>query len=252
MPKVTTKPTYGNFKPLSAETRYRLIWRSWGLEKAGKNHFGFTAPGPVFGQYFDPGGVEGVAEKFIKGEVEGCEPKEIQACFYRFKKDSDDQDAAREVMEQFTSDYKIALESARTIQWDETEFWACVRFANFGRESGMPRDYGPINAFYRGLLQDAYDAGVNLQLIQKVKEVWKENKRGDSVPSGDYAPQGFKEANYVVQMNLCHTWEKGQGFGVQVVNCRQNMEMAGETFYNTNFTEMAMQVFPGTNESDWC
>jgi hypothetical protein len=41
----------GRFAQHASAPSYRLIVRSWGLDKTGKNHFGFTAPGPIFGQY---------------------------------------------------------------------------------------------------------------------------------------------------------------------------------------------------------
>ena len=244
MPK--SKKDTGGFTPLTDETRYRLIYRSWGLEKTGKNHFGFTGPDPIYGLYFDPGGIEGVAEKFIRGEVDGRK-REINAKFYRFRKsDEDSQEVANEIREQFNEDYQFALKNARTIQWDETEFWAVCRFAEFGRESARTREYGPLNGYYRGLLQDAYDAGVNLQLIQKVKEMYEDDKR-----TGTYEPTGFKEAGYIVQANLCHTWDADKGFGVQIVNCRQNMQLAGEMNYDVDFPQVAQMVFPDSSEEDW-
>lgn len=236
---VTSKAAKSNFTPVSPEIPRRLLWVSAGREKCGKNHFGLTAPGPIFGQYFDPGGLEGVAEKFLAD-------KEVHAVYYKFKK-KDEQTYAKEVRAQFAEDYYDAIkQGARTIQWDETEFWEVCRFAEFGRESAKGREYGPLNGFYRGLIQDAYDAGVNLQLIQKVKEAWEDDK-----PTGKMIPTGFKQAANVVQVNLMHTWTLEDGFQVEIVNCRQNMKIAGEQVANLNFTELAMMVFPDTEEGDW-
>lgn len=238
-----TKPkTFGNFKPLAGTPPRRLIFASNGLEKCGKNHFGLTAPGPIFGQYFDPGGLEGMAEKFL---VAPLGPKEINYASYRFNKRKDDQNTAQEVKEQFLKDYADALGWARTIQWDESEFWEVCRFAEFGRESARGREYGPLNGEYRGLLMDAYDAGVNLQLIQKVKEAWEDDK-----PTGKMKPTGFTQAQNVVQVNLRHSWSLDEGFQVEIVNCRQNMAIAG-TVADLNFVELAQMVYPDTTEGDW-
>jgi hypothetical protein len=242
----------GNFGSLGAKLKNRIVWRSWGKDKTGKNHFGYTAPGPIFGQYFDPGGYEGVAEKFVNGTVqmpdsdECYPPKDIMGCVYRFNKASMDQERAIELRDQFIDDYEKALTLARTIQWDETEVWELFRFAEFGRESAKGQNYGPINGNYRYLLQCGYDAGVNLQLIQKVKETWKNDK-----PSGEYAPMGFKEANYIVQANLEHSWSKADGFGIEVVNCRQNMALAGDQFFNMDFSTFAQMVYPDSAPEDW-
>lgn len=243
MAKTTTS---NRFKEVDPEMLRRLIWRSWGLDKTGKNHFGFTGPGPIYGLYFDPGGIEGVAQKFVKGEVEGQPAKEIRAIQYRFNKKKDDQEYAITLRDKFEDDYAFALTKARTIQWDESEIWEMYRFAEFGGESDVPREYGPLNGRYRGLLQDAYDAGVNLQLIQKVKDEWKNNK-----PTGNMAPIGFKQANYIVQISLEHSWDKDRGFVIKVVNCRQNTAIWGEEFENLTFAELGQLVFPDSESEEW-
>jgi len=241
--------TKSHFKSLAGSPRYRLVIRSWGLDKTGKNHFGFTGPSPIFGQYFDPGGTEGVADRFIAGEFGA--PKEIKGVQYRFKKSEMDQEAAIALRDQFIEDYEEALGSARVVQWDETEVWELFRWAEFNSESDAPRNYNILNARYRTLLQAAYDSGVSLQLIQKMKEKWSTNAKGSPMPTGVYEPMGFKEANYIVQVNLEHLWDHEQGFGVRVANCRQNMTLSGETFWGLDFPTLGQLVFPNSDESDW-
>lgn len=250
-----TKPVnqWGNFRPVSGESRYRLIWRSYGPEKCGKNHFGLTAPGPIAIQSFDIG-LEGVVEKFLKAPLG---PKEIVATHYEFDRDDCSQEAAQTLSKRFDEDYELALTRARTIIWDtETELWELDRFAEFGENAqgvstDAPRNYVRLNSRYRDRIQRAFDSGVNLQLIQKVKERWTTNGKGSPVPSGNFEPTGFKEANYIVQVNIRHSWEKERGFVIDVINCRQNMELAGETFENLSFPELAQLVFPESEESDW-
>jgi hypothetical protein len=234
---------YGNFKSISAEVPFRLIWVSSGREKVGKNHFGLTSPGPICGQYFDPGGLEGVAEKFLRAPLG---PKEIRKIQYRFNKKTQDQEYAKDVKAEFIEDYHQALTWARTIQWDETELWELCRFAEWGRESARGREYGPLNGEYRGLIQDAYDAGVNLQLIQKVKEKWVDDK-----PSGEMKPVGFTQAQNIVQINLAHTWDAENGFQTEITNCRQNMALAGMVIQDLTYAELGQLVFDDSDEQDW-
>lgn len=243
MAKQTPK---SNFTEVDDAEIYRLIVNSTGLEKTGKNHFGFTGPGPIYGLYFDPGGVEGVAQKFKRGDVKGHEKKEILQTTYRYRKNTDDQAVAKEVIAQFEEDYQYALKNARTIQWDDSELWEAARFAEFGRESSKGQFYGPLNAWYRGLVLDAYEAGVNLQIVQKVKRAWV-----DDAPSDTYEGTGFKGAGYLAQVNLRHTWDKENGFGIFVESCRQNMAIAGETFYDCSWAELGQYVFPDSDEGDW-
>lgn len=244
-----TKPkakNYGNFQLISEDIPNCLIFRSWGWDKVGKNHFGFTMPDPILGLYLDPAGTKGVAQKFIKGLVPGIPKKEIREIQYRFNKKFDDQDKAIEVRDRWIEDYQHALTVARSIQWDESETWELFRFAEFGRESDLQREYGPLNGMYRGLIQDAFDAGVNLQLIQKVKTKWVKG-----VSTDEMEPVGFKQAGNIVQASLQHTWSADEGFVVTIVNCRQNTEIWGLPVPDLTFPQLGTLVYPDTSEEDW-
>lgn len=236
----------GGFQEVIDETGNQLVYRSWGLDKVGKNHFGFTMPGPIYGLYLDPAGIKGVAEKFKRGEVPGVPKKDIYERQFRFNKKFDDQDKAVEVRDQWMEAYEYALKRARSIQWDETETWELFRFAEFGRESAKGREFGPLNGMYRGLIQDAFDAGVNLQLIQKVKEKWANDK-----PTGEYLPLGFTQAGNIVQVSLEHTWDADEGFQVKIAKARQNTDIWGMQVGDLTFPQLGVLVYPDTDEDDW-
>jgi hypothetical protein len=254
MAKASSKSSeWGRFKLADETELYRLIVRSYGPEKSGKSHFALTGPGPVAIQSFDIG-MEGVVEKFRR------EGKEVRYTEYEFDKQDQSQEAAIEIRDRFIEDYELALTMARTIQWDtETELWELFRYAEFGEMSDAPKNYVALNAKYRDLIQRAYDSHVNLQLIQKVKERWgtikKVNRDGRSVdspyPTGEMEPTGFKEAGYIVQANLSHSWNVERGFVVNVLNCRQNMGVAGQEYEALTWPELGQLVFPDSEESDW-
>jgi hypothetical protein len=246
MAKQQREPDYGNFTPLNPDDTHRLIYRSWGWDKTGKNHFGFTMPDPILGLYLDPAGTEGVAQRFIKGEF-GAK-KDIRGIQYRFNKSKDGQSKAIEIRDQWIEDYAHALTVARSIQWDETETWELFRFAEFGSESALQREYGPLNGMYRGLIQDAFDAGVNLQMIQKVKVKYKNDK-----PTDDMNPQGFQMAGNIVQVSLEHSWDEDEGFNVKIVNCRQNTDIWGMNLKgdDINFQTLGTLVYPDSQVEDW-
>jgi hypothetical protein len=235
------------FTPLTSSIPRRLVWRSWGREKSGKNHFGLTAPGPVYGLYFDPGGLEGMVEKFL-------DEKEVHAIQFRFNKKRNGQDEAKALKQDWIDAYEEALNNAKTIQWDETELWELCRFAEWGRESAKGREYGPLNGEYRGWIQDAFDAGVNLQLIQKVKEEWIDDK-----PSGEMVPFGFKQAGNIVQVNLEHSYtppedpeaNKSDGFNVKIYECRQNMGLSFENYGNIDFATLGQLIYPDSEAEEW-
>ena len=238
--------SWGNFKKLTATAPpYRLICRSYGMEKVGKSHFGLTGPGPVAILSFDVG-LEGVVEKFVAAGTE------VFSTEYEFDKNSCTQDDAQVLRNRFEEDYARALVQARTIQIDtESELWEVYRYAEFGSASDAPRNYVALNARYRDLIQRAYDKGVNLQLIQKMKEKWTVTDAGKPTPSGVMESVGFKEAGYIVQVNLRHSWEKGRGFITEVLNCRQNMGVAGTEHVNLTLPELGQMVFPDSSEVAW-
>jgi hypothetical protein len=252
---IVKKADWGRFEPISNAVNHRLVFRSYGPEKTGKNHFGFTAPGPIAVLSFDIG-LEGTVEKFLRAG------KDIRYVEYEFAKNDVSQEAAQVMVAQFMGDYAKALEVARTIIIDtETELWDLFRYAEFGvNKQGVstdaPKDYVKLNSNYRDFIQQAYDGGVNLQLIQKVKERWKTNEKGSPVPSGNFEPSGFKEAGYIVQASLSHSFEGRDEagvpqFGIEVKNCRQNMALAGECFTNIDFPTLAQLVFPDSTEENW-
>lgn len=241
------------FTAASTRVPYRLIWRSYGLEKTGKSQLGLTGPAPIAILSFDIG-LEGVVEKFAR-------EKNVRVAEFALDKvESFSQNDAIDLRDRFIAAYKEALTWARTVQIDtDTENWELFRYAEFGKASNAPKDYVRLNAFYRDLLQQAYDKGVNLQLIQKVKERWISVESTDREGRATLKPQntgeleatGFRDAGYLVQANFEHTWDAEHGFGIHVLNCRQNMGVAGQTFYNTSFPELAQQIFTNSEEEDW-
>lgn len=247
MPKQKTIDL-GNFETIDDTPQRNIVCRSWGWDKVGKNHFGFTMPGPIFGLYLDPGGTKGMIEKFIKGD--GVAKREIFQKQYRFNKKFDDQEKAIDVRDQLIDDYHHALTVARSVQLDETEFWEVCRFAEFGRESAKGREFGPINGMYRGLIQDAFDANVNLQLIQKVKELWVNDK-----PTDQMKPDGFKQAGNIVQVSLEHTYEPDEdgnmGFYTRIVNARQNTAIWNMKQENMTFADLGVLVYPDSDREEW-
>lgn len=196
----------------------------------------------------------------LEGTVEKFPGKEIHVFKYAFDKNGDNrQENAQDVVSDFLRDIEISKQHARTVQVDETEIWECFRYCTFGDKSDAPKNYDKLNADYREWIHAFDETTCNLQLIQKVKEKWEtveqtdQNGRKKNVgkPSGRMEPTGFKELKYLVQANIRHSWSAENGFQAEIVNCRQNMEIAGLTFPNLTLPELGVAVFDGTSEEDW-
>lgn len=256
----------------------RLIWRSHGAEKVGKDHFGLSAPGPYAKHLFDPGGLEGVADKFPGKDIHVFTYRRVDKRVH--KQGSSEArhrawDEAKRQRDDFQKNFELSLKHARTISLDETETWELFRFAEFGVQSDAPKNYDVLNADYIDMVQSGVDAHVNMQFIQKLKEKWGQtdevfvdengNRRTKKKPyaTGEMIPTGFKELGYKVQANLQHTWDMTNGFGIRVENCRQNMSVAGLIYYSgwplgaddsipeLSFPFIATQIFPETEEEHW-
>lgn len=248
-------------KVASTPTR-RLIVRSIGPQKSGKTRFALTGPAPVYVHSFDTG-LEGVVEQFVGGG------KDIRALEYPFNAqdfatEKQVADAANDIWSQLLADYAEALKDARTVVIDkETEMWELLRNARFGASNSAPRDYPQLNAEYRTLIRQAYGAGVNLVLIQGVKEKWvskMDPAKGKLVAhnTGELEAAGMKEVGYLVQVNLTHTRKIDDDSGALSYHARiddarhdAGQMFVGQEFESLDFPTLGQMMFPDSSEEDW-
>lgn len=245
----------GGFVKAGSETRKRLIVAVDGLEKCGKNHFAFTAPGPIAVQSFDIG-IDGVVQKFQKEkdiyvserrlELPGVLIKEAEAQVVS--------NAAQKAWKEITGDYKDALatKEIRSLIWDTgTEMWEILRLARFGKLTQvMPHHYGPVNAEYRDLLRLAYDGEKHLIILHKMKEAYKNDK-----PSGEYKRAGMSDTGFLVQVSGRVWKDPGESavpdkFHFTIEECRFNPELEGLDFAGKEccFPMVASYVLYGDDE----
>lgn len=237
----------------ASSRRRRLIIGSQGLDKTGKTEFIFSAPGPIVGVNLDIG-MEGVAEKWVK-------KKKIWVYNFNVPPISS-QKSFIDIFNRTRGAFESAItnKDARTVFVDTaTEWWELARLAEFGQLApavDIKRAYGPLNQLFRGLIRMAYDTDKNLILTHKLKEQWatitENGKPKDSWDGSSYKRAGFGESGYLIQVNIEHFHRDGQ-FGMKVINCRQNMNIAGMEFGQDgcSFTDLATSVFDDTTAKDW-
>ncbi len=236
----------------------RLIMSIGDLEKDGKTHFALTAPGPI-GVIDADRGLEGVAEKFAAAGKE-IHMKNYRKMPVRTMKDNEDHIARWDAVEE---DYHVLLDdpAIRTIIWDtDTELWEMIRMARFGKLTQIKsHHYGPVNAEFRKLVDEAFDSNKNLILISRYKKqyVKKNTQSDDSVWNGKYDAAGFNELASIVQVNLRSRLVRDEDGAsvptITVVNCRQNMMMNGEVFEGDDacFSWVAANIIEGTSPEEW-
>lgn len=194
-----------------------------GRWKQGKTNLSLTAPDPIAHFNLDVG-LEGVIEKFRTNKT-----IYTNDYLYRTAMGTSSMDMARPVWEKLKEDFMFFLRQSeiRTLVLDtETEAWDLIRFARIGTLA-VPREasykYGPVNAEFRELLRLAFTSDKNLVLIKKMRDEYIKDVR-----TGNDEPAGFKDAGYLVQINLL-AWRDGMDgpFHLTVEDCRQNPDVAG-------------------------
>ena len=211
---MASPPAGGRFKLMKPEVHRRLVCSIEGLEKTGKDHLALTANGDACVLDFDQN-LEGVLLKFPE--------KKVYVCSYEYITDTDSQNAALDVWMQFKKDYTEGLRSFPNVIVDTgSQMWTVARMARFGKLSSVPpMAYGPINTEIKELIRQAKEADCNTMFLHRLKPVYVGKDRTDR-----WEMNGFGEFGYEVQATL-QTYREDGEFHVRIVNCAQNMTIAG-------------------------
>jgi hypothetical protein len=225
-------------------------------EKCGKNHFAFSAPGPIGCISIDYG-LDGVVQKWQT-------KKEINVSKYRLEippKGADMNKVAvssTDMWDSIITDYHFSLSKYRTTIIDTAdEAWAILRLARFGKlDQVKPHHYGPVNAEFRDMYREAYDLDSNLIMLHKAKAEYVNDQR-----TGKRERAGFSDTGFLVQVELklfkVHPDDRDGdddlGFRGLIISCRQNPEIEGQTLEGPmlNFPMLASMVYPDTSPEDW-
>jgi hypothetical protein len=246
------------FTDVKDEVIHRLIVNVEGHNKTGKTNLALTAPGPVVVFNLDLG-LEGVARKHSRKD------HRIMTKTYSLPADlssgmAQNQKRAEVLWDTFKKDFDAVCKNSkvRTIVWDSaTEAWELARIAEFGKLTQVqPWHYGPLNAEFRKVLRAVTDTDKNLIVTHKMTEVYVERKGSDgkrkAEATGEFRRSGFKDMAYVVQVNL-RSFHDDLGFGIEVMDCRQDGDLAGMELRGKDctFAELATRIFPETDVKDW-
>ncbi len=236
----------------------RLVVSVEGLQKEGKTSLALSAPGPIALLNLDTG-LEGVVDKFIgKKKIYVAEFKYLDAVYDTMKPD-EKQSAFRKMWKRVWDTYMDALKSKdiRSIVVDTfTEAYELQRLAAFGKLTNvMPVQYGPVNAELKEMVKRALYNDKNVIYLNRMRDVYKENKKGMEVRTGEVERAGWGKLGYEVQVCLRSYKDEDGMFGVRVVDCRHKTELEGEEYMigdmYEGFKEVAMEIWEGSKEEDW-
>ena len=157
-------------------------------------------------------------------------------------------------------DATLACLDIRSYVWDTaTDIWEMFRLHKFGKLTQVkPFHYGPVNADFRSLVKDMYEARENLNFIaiHKNKKQYVSKGDKDGQWNGKYERAGFDDFRYLADICLEHYYN--QGFGVRVipgagVGARQSADLADLELEEDecSFFWLATYMFPDVDLEHW-
>ena len=241
----------------------RLILCTQGKEKRGKDHFAFTAPGPI-GVISQDIGTKGVVEKFVRQgkKIYLREHQPTQELMIR-KASEKEYEKEYKALE---TEYRGMLKSPnlRTVVMDTgSDWWETMRLAEFGKLSANSHHYVEVNARFRELIREGFEYDKNVIWIHRVKKRYVKKKDSDKGDwDGNYDLAGFSEIPFLCEITLNHvretvTNDEGQlvtVFGIEIVDSRyQGAELIGQTFWGDecDFGYLAVNALPEVDPSAW-
>ena len=248
------QPLKGSRKVEQVSKR-RLFVEVGGLQKQGKTHFLFSAPGPI--AYFDFNNrSDYVADKF-------CDEKEIHMYEYGRTKGME-MSVWRAVWDEFVTDFKAAVAhpEIRTIGIDtDTDLWEIRRIAQFGRASSVPTAYSALNKDLRDLFNMVRHTDKNLVVLTEMKKKYvtrivrtPKGEHEQASWDGTYEMVGWSGTPYKVDMVCSTSYDVAEKeFVLNIINSGIQPGLAGEEYsgIDCSFPIVAMDVFPDTTLEYW-
>lgn len=246
--------TATGFKLVTEEAVHRLILSIEGTEGCGKNHFAFTAPGPLAFHSFDFGD-DGVVQKFMR-------TKKIHRAEYRLNIPAgtavqEASESARPVWKTFIDNFAQGLQSQRSTIIDTgTDAYEVLRMVEHGKLTQvLPHHYGPVNQAMKSLWRQGYDSGSNLIFLHRMKESWATktvNGKEVSNKTGEWEMSGYGGTYFEAQVCLRNFKDNGE-FKSLIFKCRQNPTLEGMVLEGDmcNFPTLGQLVFPDSDEKEW-
>ena len=268
------------FAEATANIKHRLILSVQKRQKHGGTHFALTAPAPIAYCNFDKDSAEDVLPKFAGRKHIVAKTYWLDVNVTSASK-GDIQAAATAKVDEFQRDFEqLLVSNVKTIILDtSTELYAYKRLADFGKLTQvMPHHYGPVNQWFRTLLDGVSSTDKNIILLERRKKEYINDSW-----SGGYDRSGFSETPFLVQVNV--KLERLQvasangvcPFELEVIDCSQNALVSGVRLQSdpsmpadwsiitgndgvdralmahdqASFPWLGVAVFPDTKLADW-
>ena len=211
----------------------RTVAKIAGLEKRGKTHLALTSPEPIIFFSIDKG-TEGVVEKFIDAG------KQVLVYEIRYQP-GDTKEIYKPIWKAFRDRLDMALLVGEgTIVIDTwNEIYELIRYATWGKINQVPTfQYPQVYPDLRMIIDDVYNTKMSAVLLNRMRKAFD--------PPHELEEYGYSETSVKVQTNIRTTRDMVPStetglmepvFSFNVLECRQNMKLAGLTFSSKEVQE---------------
>lgn len=250
---------------------------SEGKTNTGKSEFALSAPGP---------GIFICVDRGFDGMLDNPNPPPTRRDDFAFKviqaplATQTNQTDYLAYWKDFYEQYKKALANpdCKTVVLDgDSDTWELQRLAEFGKLTQIPSImYANVNAARRAMIARAWDSGKIVIATNRVEDeyVVKTNPDGSpimdnqgkelKVKSGNEVRQGFRDTDYLWQIQLRHLYKEAsiskltkkevpQQWGLRILKCKPNPQLQGLELWGSdcNFQSLVQTIYPNVPLSAW-
>jgi len=231
--------------------------------KSGKNHFSYTWPAPIRVYCFN-GGAEFVRNK-AKFKDKKIDIINIDTPIIEESEVAAGDHWAKDIWKKLNTQYKKDLSEKvyKTYIFDTgTELETLVRRnvteimieeSTKDRTKLAVNEYGDRNMIMYAIFDRAKKAGVNLIMLQYVKEKWTKDSTGKPQPTGEIVMDGWAQTEAAVDVPLeleekSVPDSKGQPRSVNILTIKPNRfsrEMNRKTIQDATYDDLTATLFGG-------
>lgn len=257
LPASFARDGFQHISQVRSKQRHILIGTD-GWSNTGKTEFALSAPGP---------GIVICLDRGFDAVFDNPNPPKTRRDDFAFKvihvplATQMAQPQYLEYWRAFYEEYKKALNNpdARTVVLDgDSDSWELQRLAEFGKlEQILPVRYTAVNAARKAMIARAFDSGKIVISTNKLKDEYEsklDNQNKEvQIKTGKAQRQGFKDQDYLYQLQIRHLYDPKQGFGLRILRCKSDTTLQGMELWgpDCNFRSLMETIYPHIKAEEW-
>ena len=257
LPASFARDGFQHISQVRSKQRHILIGTD-GWSNTGKTEFALSAPGP---------GIVICLDRGFDAVFDNPNPPKTRRDDFAFKvihvplATQMAQPQYLEYWRAFYEEYKKALNNpdARTVVLDgDSDSWELQRLAEFGKlEQILPVRYTAVNAARKAMIARAFDSGKIVISTNKLKDEYEsklDSKNNEvQIKTGKAQRQGFRDQDYLYQLQIRHLHDPKQGFGLRILRCKSDTTLQGMELWGEDccFSSLMQTIYPHIPLKEW-